>query len=176
MAQQIWPEPCILITRALINDLDNPYKYTDQRLTQLLLVAAFQLQQLAQFGQSFQVDVVAQVIYPDPADIVNQTVDNNFINLMCLKSACIVDNGSCQAAIAVATAGKDMNASWDLTGVAQGYLKYLEGKNSWCEKYDEAVDDYLDGAGSISSAIMSPFRLRARQYSTPFLFGYLRGF
>lgn len=174
MAQQLWQKPSVLILRSLINDLDCPQKYTDNRLSQVLSVAGYQLLRETEFGQPFAVDVVAQSITPDPMDVTNQTSDDNFINLMTMKAACIIDTGSAMLAAQAATAGKDMNTAWDLRGVAENLMTLLD--KGWCATFEETFDKYLSGEGTISAAIMSPFRLRARQYSTPFLYGYLRGY
>lgn len=155
-----WQVPCIELLRVLINDLEDTPTYSDARLIRVLTVAAFQVLRECDFPQNFTVDIVASDITPDPTDEDGGTNNDDFINLMCLKAACIIDTGAAIQAANNATAGKDTVSSWDLKGVAQHTIDLLS--KGYCATYSSALDDYLSGDGVICAAVMGPFRTMAR--------------
>ena len=158
-----WQIPCIELLRHLINDLDTSnLTYTDTRLQRLLIVAAFQVACEVDFSQDFVIDIAGHSITPDPTDTANGTNDENFVNLMCLKAACILSNGAAILAANNAVAGKDTVSSWDLKGVAEHTIALL--KEGWCKVYKEALEDYMTGDGTVGAAVMGPFRTRAYGY------------
>lgn len=161
MAAAAWHTSSLELLRNLINDVnDTNYLYQDTRLIKLLVVAGFQVLREADFSQDFVVDIAAQDITPDPTDTTTGTNDEDFINLMCLKAACILSHGAAILASEKAVAGKDMNSSWDLKGVAENTITLL--KEGWCKVYDAALDDYIYGDGTIGAAVTGPFRTRSR--------------
>lgn len=168
-----WQSDSTELLRVLVNDMDCTQLYSDERLTRVLIASAYQLLRLASFNQPFIVNVGQQSITPDPTDIVNSTNDENFINLMCLKAACIIDTGSAIKAANNAIAGRDLDVSFDFKGTAVSTLSLLE--KGWCATFEEAYDAYLDGSGIVSAAVMTPFRVRARQFGFPTYLGYTRG-
>jgi len=157
-----WETDCIELLRNLINDVDEPQRYTDDRLTRLLVVSAFQILRVADFSQNFNVDISQQLINPDPTDGDNNTKDEDFVNLMCLKAACTIDHGSAIVAAQRAISVKDMVTQIDLRDVATNALTLLE--KGYCAAYEGSLDDYNSGDGSICAAVMSPFRTRNRNY------------
>lgn len=158
-----WQVPSIQLLRHLIDDDDETnYTYSDSRLSRLLLSAAFIVLREATFSQDFVADIAEQEITPNPVDVENGTNDENLINLICLKAACILANGAAIRAANNAVAGKDTVSSWDLKGVAQHTIDLLE--KGWCKVYAEAMEDYLYGDGIIGAAVMGPFRTIARGY------------
>lgn len=157
-----WETDCVELLRNLVNDVDEPQRYSDDRLTRVLVVAAFQLLRVASFPQNFTVDISQQSVSPDPTDRDAQTNNDNFVDLMCLKAACIIDTGAACLAAQTAVSTKDLTTQVDLRGVAASTLALLE--KGWCSAYEESLTRYLDGDGSISAAVMGPFRLRARNF------------
>lgn len=170
-----WEPSSTEILRVMINDLETTPTYSDDRLMRVLIVAGYQVLRIVDFPQNFVVDIQEQTIVPDPTDIVNQTNNDDFIDLMCLKAACIIDTGTASLAAQSAVAGKDLVSSWDLRGVAASTLALLE--KGWCATFEEAIDNYLNNHGIVSAAVMSPFRTRARTVSFPnYNPGIYRGF
>lgn len=157
-----WDVDAVELLRVLINDCDETPTYTDERLIRVLVVGAFQLMRKAVFSQTFVVDIGRQTITPDPTDTTNLTNDENFVNLMCLKAACIIDTGSAIKAANNAIAGKDLDVAFDLKGVASSTLALLD--KGYCATFEAAFDEYLSGSGVISAAVMGPFRIFARNY------------
>ena len=86
-----WQTEMTLILRGLINDV-NPadYTYSDSRLQQSILISGQLVQTELVFDKTYEVNVIASSIIPDPTDV---TKDNAFINLVCLKSAALIYGG-----------------------------------------------------------------------------------
>lgn len=161
-----WQHDCIELLRVMINDLsDTEPIYSDSRLARVLVVAAFQLNTEVDFTQEYTIDLSQQLISPDPTDLEGQTRNDNFVNLMCLKAACIIDTGSAVLAAQNAMSVKDMVFQADLRGVADSTLALL--KEGWCKTYKEVVDDYLYGTTTACAAVMGPFRTIAFQHGRP---------
>lgn len=162
-----WDSTAPTILRALVDDLDEAtQRFTEERLLQVLVVAAFMVDREVDFDTTYSINVEAQTITPDPED------DEDFLNLMCLKAACIIDNGSAVVAAGRALAVKDVGSSVDLRGIAQAKLELL--KRGWCVAYREARQDFIrlqegvsrTGATTTGAAVIGPFRLYARGYYT----------
>ena len=157
-----WRGESIELLRILISDMDEPPTYSDERLTRVLIIAAYQMVQQLDFLQNFTVNISEQTISPDPTDTLAGTNDEFFVNLICLKAACIIDTGSAGKAASTAVAGKDMVSSWDLRGVAASTLALLE--KGWCAVLEEEIDIYLN-AKILGFSVMGPIR-------TSFRYGY----
>lgn len=157
-----WQTDCVEILRNLINDVEEPRRFSDDRLTRVLVVGAFQLLRNASFNQSFVVDVSQQLISPDPTDRDAGTNDENFVNLICLKAACIIDSGAATLAAQKAFSVKDMVTQVDLRDVATATLALLD--KGYCADFDEILNNYLSGDGALCAAVVSPFRTRNRNY------------
>ncbi len=156
-----WEVGCVELLRVMINDLEDSPTYSDGRLKRLLVSAAFQVVQAATFAQVFSVDLVEQTITPDPTD--EDTIDNHFVELMCLKAACIIDMGKAIKAAGKAVSGMDMKAvSFDLTGVSDAAIELL--KSGYCSSYKEILTDYVYGTGNLGQVVMGPIRLYARGF------------
>lgn len=88
-----WDEEMVTIVRGLINDFEDPDTgdppvYSDERLAQLLLIAGQSVQTLVPFLRAYEVDITNEKITPDPT--AKGARDENFINLVSLKAACII--------------------------------------------------------------------------------------
>ena len=87
-----WQAEFITLLRVLIDDLSSPQTYNDKRLTQVLAVAAQLVTNELNFPSKFRVDIQALTIEPSPVDR-ESTRDENFINLVCIKAACLIYRG-----------------------------------------------------------------------------------
>lgn len=160
-----WDTDAIQILRALLDDLEETtQKYSDDKLTSVLIVSAYQLNQELDFDTTYVVNVGAETITPDPE------ADADFMNLVTLKGACIVNRSELLIAANRAIYVKDGGAAVDLRGVPENKLKVLE--KGWCAAYQDAKMDFLKaqagisrmGATTAGAVILSPFRLFARNY------------
>ena len=158
----MWQAEMITLLRVLVDDLASPYTYTDGRLTQVLAVAAQLVTAELQFPYSFKANVQALTITPDPTDrSATGTRDDNFINLVCIKGACLIDRGEAKKSVGQSIAIRDGSSSIDLRGAMEGRLKLLE--KGWCNVYEETKLEYKAGRAGVvaGAAIMTPFRVFA---------------
>ncbi len=112
-----WQDEMIPITRVLINDLAATPTYTDDRLEQLLLVAARQVNSEMAFPQDFVIDVGNGTLLPDPT--LGDNKNDSFINLVTQKAACILDQSVAVIAAKQAISVKDGTSAIDLRGVSE---------------------------------------------------------
>jgi hypothetical protein len=156
----MWQAEMITLLRVLVDDLTSPYTYTDGRLTQVLAVAAQLVTAELNFPYNFQVNIQALTITPNPTDRT-ATRDDNFINLVCIKGACLIDRGEAKKSVGQSIAIRDGSSSIDLRGSMEGRLKLLE--KGWCNVYEETKLEYKAGRAGVvaGAAIMTPFRVFA---------------
>jgi len=167
-----WDTEMIEILRVLVNDMGDTPSYSNERLRRVLVVAALQVSGELSFSHDFKVKIEQPSIIPDPTDEEGGSRDESFINLCCLKAACIIDRGAAILAAKQAIAIKDGSSAIDLRGNLQGKLKLLE--KGWCAVYEDAKIEYLTShsGGIAGAAVMTPFRLYARGgYTHSNLFG-----
>jgi hypothetical protein len=151
----------VTILRVMLGDTEEDESkrtYTDDRLTDLVLLGAFQVSCELTFGQDFAVDIEKKTISPDPTAAA--TRDDSFINLACIKAACTVDRASAGVAAARAIAARDGNSAVDLRGVSSAKIELL--KRGWCAVYAEEKKEYKMGRCRVAGAlVLTPFRLYA---------------
>lgn len=155
-----WQDEMVPMLRVMVNDISS-VTYVDDTLEQTLVVAAFQVKNdLAEF--QFFVDMANVSISPDPT--IGISKDDSFVNLVCIKAACIIDTGSAALAATQAIYVKDGTSTIDLRGSLEGRLALLS--KGWCSIFKDARMSYqmqsLEAAGSV---VMTPFRLFASSYS-----------
>jgi hypothetical protein len=156
----MWQAEMITLLRVLVDDLSSPYTYTDGRMTQVLAVAAQLVTAELSFPYDFQVNIQALTITPNPTDRAG-TRDDNFINLVCIKAACLIERGESRKSVGQSIAIRDGSSSIDLRGSMDGRLKLLE--KGWCAVYEDTKLEYQASRnGAIAgAAIMTPFRVFA---------------
>lgn len=151
-----WQNELTIIVRTLINDLTVPYQFSDQRIIQCLVVSAKYVQFDVVLDTSYEVDVVAQNISPDPT--VNK--DDIFISLLCLKAACIVD----QSTYRTRTSSDGIRAAVGPISVAVGFGGSSPA-GAWkvvlehgpCALYDDLIEHWDVANASAARAMLSPF-------------------
>ena len=155
-----WQSEMVEIFRVMLNDLDTPPTYSDERLQKILVVAAHIVLVEIPFSRAFTADIENVDITPDPTDTNGGTRDDAFINLVCFKGGCLADRGRITISAGQAVTIRDGSSSIDLRGVAEAQLALLE--KGWCAVYDDAKFQYLSGqVKNIGAAIMTPFRVFA---------------
>ena len=151
-----WQLETIEIFRVLINDLEDTPKYSDERLERILLVAAFQVNEKADFLNDYTVDIQTTTLSPDPTS--DDYRDDSFVNLMCLKAACLMERGLAAKAANLALLGREGFSSVDLRGVAEAKQKMLE-KGGFCATFNDELLSYQMGSAQVAgAAILGPFR------------------
>lgn len=147
-----WQLELPIIVRTLINDISDQPTYSDERLLQIISVAAKYVQFDVVLENTYSVDVSTSTISPDPTTIR----DDIFIGLLCLKSACIVDQSHLRTKAAMegikAAIG---SASLSVGGSLAGLKMIIE--QGPCAMYDELTSHWDVKDATAVKAIFSPF-------------------
>jgi len=148
-----WQGQMSTIVRHLIDDLDpTNYKYSDHRVETAILVSAQLTTMNVDFANSYTINVESCTLSPDPTD--SDTRDNPFINLVSLRSACIIIGGEIRSESGNAISIKDGPSAIDLRGVSATLTALYK---DLCEKYDHLLLEYRAGNAVAGHAIIGPY-------------------
>lgn len=147
-----WKKEIPIIVRTLINDLSDTPTYSDDRIIQVIAVAAKYVQFDVVLDHSYTINVSNPTITPDP------TLDNDsiFISLVSLKTACIIDQSvlrtkAATEGIRAALGPAQLSVAGSLAGIK---MIIEEGP---CAAYDELVSHWDVKEASAIRAVLSPF-------------------
>lgn len=147
-----WQIEIPLIVRTLINDLSDTPTYSDERIQQVVTVAAKYVQFDVSLDNQYVVNVSLSTITPDPTEIN----DDIFVSLLCLKSACIIDQSTLRTKAAMEGIRAALGpASLSVGGSLDG-IKILLDKGP-CQTYKELTEHWNVGSAAAAQAILSPF-------------------
>jgi hypothetical protein len=154
-----WQGEMTTIVRTLISDVDpNSYTYSDVRLETSILVAAQIVLTEVDFENTYTVDVDQSLLSPDPTNPTegssNLNKDDAFINLICLKTACIIMGSEMKTQALNAVRVSDGPSSIDYTAVAAN-IKFLY--EYACKTYEAYKFNYAAGNNAVGKAILSPY-------------------
>lgn len=149
-----WNLELPIIVRTLINDwADNP-TYSDERIIQVLTVAAKYVQFDVVLDHQYEVDVLNNTISPDPT-VVNER-DEIFISLVSLKAACIIDQSTFRTKAAMEGLRASLGpAAFAVGGSLAGWKEILE--KGPCALYNDFIEHWDVANASSIKAILSPF-------------------
>lgn len=145
-----WQSDAVIMLRSLINDLDTPYTYQNSKLEQILVVAAHFVNKEVELLYTYNVDIEAVTISPDPVD----NDDDAFVNLMCLKAACLILGAETKTASSNSMRVQDGAALIDMTGNFAATKALLD---RFCADYAKAKTDYTAGNLNAIKAILTPY-------------------
>lgn len=147
-----WQNELTIITRTLINDLNEPYEYSDERIQQVLATAGRFVQFDVNLDHAYNIDVTNSSITPDP------TSDNDdiFISLVCLKAACIIDQGTFRTKAALEGIRASLGPASLIVGGSMGAWKVLLEKGA-CASYDELTSHWDVKEATAIRSVLSPF-------------------
>jgi hypothetical protein len=149
-----WKIEIPLIIRNLINDLASTPTYSDDRLEQLTVIAAQYVITEVNLDIAYATNVVEVSISPDPSDPSVRDID--FIGLVALKAACLLDQSTFRTKAAAEGLRAALGpASLSVTGTLAGYRDILN--MGPCKLYDQLVIDHNIGNATAVRAIFSPF-------------------
>jgi hypothetical protein len=149
-----WQIEIPIIVRNLINDLNNPPLYSDDRINQLAVVAAQYVLSEVNLSRSYTIDIVNVDIMADPSDPNSRDVD--FIGFIGLKTACLLDQSTFR--IKALTEGIKTAlgpAVLNIGGNLSGYKTILD--MGPCKAYQDLVLDHNIGNATAVRAVLSPF-------------------
>lgn len=149
-----WQNEISTIVRYIINDLDSSkYKYSDERIETGITVAAQLVVLDIDFATNYTINIPNRSISPDPT--ASSPKDNVFINLIALKTACIILGSEVKSEGANAISIKDGPSSIDLRGVASTISFLYE---DICKKYENILQEYRENdVISAGQAILGPY-------------------
>lgn len=147
-----WQNEMTIMVRTLINDMNEPYQFSDERIQQTILVAAKYVQFDVVLEHLYDINVVNATITPDPTD----DNDEIFLILTSLKSACLVDQGTLRTKAAMEGIRASLGpANLTVAGAASGWEMIL--KHGPCKLYDDLIEHWDVANASAISAVLSPF-------------------
>ena len=151
-----WQNTSLLMLRTMLNDAGcGESKYSNDRLEDLLITAAYLLPIDVNFNTTYTIDVEAYTISPDP---IGQTDGTDFISFMVLKAACIADEGNFRTSALLQGVSARCGPASITTANYGAYLKELLTAGP-CKSYDNLSNEYnfsYEGK-QIIKAVMSPF-------------------
>jgi hypothetical protein len=146
-----WQETTTVMVRILINDMDDTnYTYSNERLEQTILVSAQMVNSMADFQNSYTPDLTQLTLTPDPT---NDPVDNDYINLISVKAACIILGNEAKTSAGNSLLVKDGPSTID-TRMASGSLLNLY--KDVCDKFHQMIMDYKAGKSIAGQSILGP--------------------
>lgn len=149
-----WMYTMIRGLRHLINDAADESTYTDFRLAETIVLASQHILGELTFNNSYTANIGTLTLSPDPVGLS----DLEFINLVLLKAACIIDLATARAKAGVTGISvRDSMGSISTGGAMDGYKFLLQNKNGNCELYREAKKQYQFGNTQWLRAILGPF-------------------
>jgi hypothetical protein len=151
-----WEDELVKMLRIVVNDIGDEPTYGDGRMEQTLAVAAqYVKEEVGGFDYTYDIDINTPDIIPDPT-VVN---DDAFSNMIVLKAACIIDQGTFRTkALQAGVKIKCGPAVLETLKTLDGFKQLLEFGP--CAAYEEMKKQLaFGGAGSASvvKAILSPF-------------------
>lgn len=149
-----WQVEIPIIVRNLINDLESTPTYSDDRIIQLATVSARYVVGEANFTTEYTIDIINQTISPDPSDPSSRDID--FVGLLALKAACILDQSTFRTKAALEGIRTALgSANLMIAGNLSGYKTILD--QGPCALYEQLVLDHNIGNATAVAAVLSPF-------------------
>jgi hypothetical protein len=147
-----WKDELTIMVRTLVNDIGETYTYSDERIQQVIVVAAKYVQFDVVLDNTYTVNVSVPDISPDPTD----NNDDIFIALVSLKAACIVDQSTFRTKSAMEGVRASLGpASLSVAGQSAAWRTMLE--LGPCAAYDELTSHWDVKEATAIRAVLSPF-------------------
>jgi hypothetical protein len=147
-----WQVEIPIIVRTLINDWSDPPQFSEDRLLQVISVAAKYVQFDVSLDYEYTISAADTSITPDPTT----NKDDIFISLISLKAACIIDQSSLRTKAALEGIKTVLGpASLTVQGNLDGWKTIVE--KGPCATYDELTSHWNVQNASAVKAILSPF-------------------
>lgn len=147
-----WNTEISTIVRVLINDLQQPYAYSNSRLEQVIVVAAKYVQFDVVLDHTYTINIEDPNITPDPTE----DDDSIFISLVSLKAACIIDQSNFRTKASLEGIRAALGpASISTNGSIAGWKNILE--HGPCALYADLTEHWDIKDASAIAAILTPF-------------------
>lgn len=147
-----WQTEIPIIVRSLINDFEETY--SNDRIIQLTTVAAKYVVLDLNLDRDYSIDVVNNLITPDPCD--NDNRDDTFVSFVALRASCFLDQSTFRTKAANEGIKTSLgSASLQVSGNLAGYKTVLDVGP--CSIYEHLKQQHNIGNASAISAVLSPF-------------------
>jgi len=146
-----WQSEMVTLVRHLVDDVDAS-TYTDDRIEQAIVVSAQTASIEIDFEQTYTIELDCPTITPDPTDSANK--DDPFINLVSLKTACLILSSEIKT-----EAGKSISVSDGPSTINMGQSNLKAAELRWkylCGQYEDLKLQYKAG-GNLGIAILTPY-------------------
>lgn len=148
-----WNKEIPLIVRVIIDDLLSPYKYSDNRLSQVIVVAAQFVKEDLTGLDAYDINIERPNITPDPTE---DSRDDIFINSIALKTACIIDQSTLRTKAATEGIRAALGpASLSVSGNLAGFKILLD--QGPCALYSKFISDWDIANATNIASVLSPF-------------------
>ncbi len=149
-----WQIEIPIIVRSLINDLGDQPVYSDERLLQLIAVAAQYVEFDVVLENKYIVNISEPNITPDPTELPEK--DTIFISLIGLMAACLADQSTFRTKAALEGIRASLGpANLSVAGSLAGYKTLLD--KGPCQLYAELTEHWDVQNATAIKAIFSPF-------------------
>lgn len=150
-----WKSEISIIVRTLINDLTDTPVYSDDRIEQIVVVAARYSIQEINFINKYTIGIDNISIKPDPTTTIS-TEDTVFIGFVALKAACLCDQSTFRTkAINEGIRTSLGSANLQVAGNLAGYKIILD--EGPCAMYQQLKMEYNIGNATAVASVLSPF-------------------
>jgi hypothetical protein len=147
-----WKNEIPIIVRTLINDLSETPTYSDERILQVIAVAAKYVQFDVSLDNVYVVNVVKPTITPDPS-LENDSI---FISLVSLKTACLIDQSVLRTKAALEGIRAALGpAQLSVAGSLVGIKMILD--EGPCAAYTQLTTHWDIREATAIRAVLSPF-------------------
>ena len=154
-----WETESVIILRGLIGDMGPTYTYEDSRLIDLVLISARLINVECDFDTVYTIDVEQCTITPDPT----AANDDTFINLSCLKAACLILGAEAKSLAGSSFEVRDGSA---FVSVKEAYKATKELYDKYCDDFAQAKLEFKAGNLSAVKAILTPYGGSSPYYCT----------
>lgn len=154
-----WETQSVIILRGLINDMGPTYTYEDSRLIDMIVVSARLINTECDFDVTYTINVEQCTITPDPGS----EQDDIFINLSCLKAACLILGGEAKTLAGSSFEVRDGSA---MISAKEAYKATKELYDKYCDDFAQAKLEFKAGNLSAVKAILTPYGGSSPYYCT----------
>lgn len=147
-----WQADITNMVRVLINDLSETPDYSDERIAQVITVAARYVQFDVQLDREYTVDSLNNTITPDP------TAENDdiFLCLVGLRAACMIDQSTFRTKALLNGISASLGpAKLSVAGNLAGFVEILN--QGPCKLYADLSEHWDVQQATSIAAILSPF-------------------
>jgi len=144
-----WQTKIVTYVRGITDDLGSSQINSDEKLEQLIVIAAMQVVIEVDFSTDYVMDVEDITISPDPSN------DTPFVNLVSMKTACMLARADQKNQARKAYALKDGPTNIDGRAPSEQTSRWAD---NICQEYAKAVLDYKLGNLQPGKAIIGPYQ------------------